>query len=133
MAVLKQTSPTAWPVAPKPEPSSTVPSASTSSAVGLGSSQSAFGCGCVGIGKSLNHAHNESNLGVSRRSLRDRQTPCHLREALAVLRDDINSALKEAMKAGEARRVSTLRLVKAAILEPETRLAERATLVDAEI
>ena len=50
-----------------------------------------------------------------------------------MLRDDINSALKEAMKAGEARRVSTLRLVKAAILEPETRLAERATLVDAEI
>jgi uncharacterized protein len=50
-----------------------------------------------------------------------------------VLRDDINSALKEAMKAGEARRVSTLRLVKAAILERETRLAERATLVDAEI
>ena len=50
-----------------------------------------------------------------------------------MLRDDINSALKEAMKAGEARRVSTLRLVKAAILERETRLAERATLADAEI
>ena len=28
-----------------------------------------------------------------------------------MLRDDINTALKEAMKAGEARRVSTLRLV----------------------
>ena len=50
-----------------------------------------------------------------------------------MLRDDINSALKEAMKAGEARRVSTLRLIKAAILERETRLAERATLADAEI
>ena len=31
-----------------------------------------------------------------------------------MLRDDINSALKEAMKAGDARRVSTLRLVNAA-------------------
>jgi uncharacterized protein YqeY len=50
-----------------------------------------------------------------------------------VLRDDINSALKEAMKAGEARRVTTLRLIKAAVLERETRLAERATLSDAEI
>src|SRR3954451_5298217 len=32
-------------------------------------------------------------------------------EVMAMLRDDINTALKEAMKAGEARRVSTLRLV----------------------
>ena len=32
-----------------------------------------------------------------------------------MLRDDINSALKEAMKAGDARRVSTLRLVNAAL------------------
>src|SRR3954463_16054919 len=32
-----------------------------------------------------------------------------------MLRDDINSALKEAMKAGEARRVSTLRLVNSAL------------------
>src|SRR5215469_6356690 len=39
MAVLKQTSPTACPAAPKPKPSSTVPSASTSTAVGLGSLQ----------------------------------------------------------------------------------------------
>src|SRR5262249_26740515 len=39
MAVLKQTSPTAWPVAPSPMPSSTVPSASTSSAVTFGSVQ----------------------------------------------------------------------------------------------
>src|SRR6266481_3994686 len=41
MAVLKQTSPTAWPSAPRPKPSSTVPSASTSSAVGLWSGQAA--------------------------------------------------------------------------------------------
>src|SRR3984957_6935970 len=39
MAVLKHTSPTAWPSAPRPKPSSTVPSASTSSAVGLWSGQ----------------------------------------------------------------------------------------------
>src|SRR6266566_4710772 len=41
MAVLKQTSPTAWPSAPRPKPSSTVPSASTRSAVGLWSGQAA--------------------------------------------------------------------------------------------
>jgi uncharacterized protein YqeY len=50
-----------------------------------------------------------------------------------VLRDDINSALKAAMKSGAARRVSTLRLINAAILERETRGAERTTLNDAEI
>jgi uncharacterized protein YqeY len=50
-----------------------------------------------------------------------------------VLRDDINSALKEAMKAGQARRVSTLRLINAAVLERETRGAERVKLSDADI
>lgn len=50
-----------------------------------------------------------------------------------VLRDDINSALKTAMKAGQERRVSTLRLINAAILERETRGAERTTLSDPEI
>ena len=50
-----------------------------------------------------------------------------------MLRDDINSALKAAMKSGEAQRVSTLRLINAAILERETRGAERTTLNDAEI
>ena len=50
-----------------------------------------------------------------------------------MLRDDINSALKDAMKSGEGRRVSTLRLINAAILERETRGAERTTLNDAEI
>jgi uncharacterized protein len=50
-----------------------------------------------------------------------------------VLRDDINSALKEAMKSGQARRVSTLRLINAAVLERETKGAERVTLGDAEI
>ncbi|HTZ03117.1 MAG TPA: GatB/YqeY domain-containing protein [Xanthobacteraceae bacterium] len=50
-----------------------------------------------------------------------------------MLRDDINSALKEAMKAGQARRVSTLRLINAAILARETSGAERLSLSDAEI
>jgi uncharacterized protein len=50
-----------------------------------------------------------------------------------VLRDDINNALKQAMKAGEARRVSTLRLVNAEILKRETSGAERVTLNDPEI
>src|SRR5262249_24594019 len=113
-------SPTAWPVAPKPKPSSTVPSASTSSAVGFGSSQSEPGC--VGIGKGL-------NVPVTRLPL----TGPNRNEAIAVLRDDINNALKEAMKAGQARRVSTLRLVNAAILQRETAGAERQTLNDAEI
>ena len=50
-----------------------------------------------------------------------------------MLRDDINSALKEAMKAGEARRVSTLRLINAEILKRETSGAERTSLSDPEI
>ena len=50
-----------------------------------------------------------------------------------MLRDDINSALKAAMKSGQARRVSTLRLINAAILQRETSGAERSTLSDAEI
>jgi len=50
-----------------------------------------------------------------------------------VLRDDINGSLKQAMKAGQELRVSTLRLINAAILERETRGAERTTLTDPEI
>jgi uncharacterized protein YqeY len=50
-----------------------------------------------------------------------------------VLRDDINGALKEAMKAGDTRRVSTLRLINADILKRETSGAERHSLNDAEI
>jgi uncharacterized protein YqeY len=50
-----------------------------------------------------------------------------------VLRDDINNAMKAAMKAGQARRVSTLRLINAAILQRETSGAERVSLTDAEI
>jgi len=50
-----------------------------------------------------------------------------------VLRADINNALKDAMKAGDKRRVSTLRLINAEILKRETSAAERLTLTDAEI
>jgi uncharacterized protein YqeY len=50
-----------------------------------------------------------------------------------VLRDTIKSDVKEAMKAGQARRVSTLRLINAAILARETGGAERVTLGDADI
>jgi uncharacterized protein len=50
-----------------------------------------------------------------------------------VLRDDINNALKQAMKAGEAPRVSTLRLINAEILNRETSGAERVTLSEPEI
>ena len=50
-----------------------------------------------------------------------------------MLRDEINNVLKDAMKAGDKRRVSTLRLVNDAILQRETSGAERVTLTDAEI
>jgi uncharacterized protein len=56
-----------------------------------------------------------------------------LREAIAVLREEINKALKEAMKASDKRRVSTLRLINAEILKRETSAAERLTLTDPEI
>ena len=50
-----------------------------------------------------------------------------------MLRDQINNAMKEAMKAGQTQRVSTLRLVNAEILKRETSAAERVKLTDAEI
>ncbi|MGC1779759.1 MAG: GatB/YqeY domain-containing protein [Xanthobacteraceae bacterium] len=50
-----------------------------------------------------------------------------------MLRDDINSALKVAMKSGQARRVSTLRLINAGILARETSGPERLSLSDSEI
>jgi uncharacterized protein len=50
-----------------------------------------------------------------------------------VLRDTINSDMKEAMKAGQALRVSTLRLINAGVLARETSGAERLKLGDTEI
>jgi uncharacterized protein len=65
---------------------------------------------------------------------RDRRWRCpRNNDEVNVLRDEINSALKEAMKAGQTRRVSTLRLINAEILKRETSAAERLTLADGEI
>lgn len=50
-----------------------------------------------------------------------------------MLRDEINNGLKEAMKAGQARRVTTLRLINAEILKRETSGAERTKLTDPDI
>ncbi len=50
-----------------------------------------------------------------------------------MLRDEINNALKTAMKAGDKRRISTLRLINSEILKRETSAAERLSLGDAEI
>jgi len=50
-----------------------------------------------------------------------------------VLRDGVNNALKEAMKAGDKRRISALRLINSEILKRETSGAERTTLNDPEI
>jgi uncharacterized protein len=50
-----------------------------------------------------------------------------------VLRETIKADMTEAMKARDERRVSTLRLINAAILARETSGAERVTLGDAEI
>jgi len=52
-----------------------------------------------------------------------------------MLRDDINTSLKNAMKAGDKRRISTLRLVNAAIKDRdiEARGAGRETLSDEEL
>jgi uncharacterized protein len=52
-----------------------------------------------------------------------------------VLRDDITNALKEAMKAGDKRRVSTLRLINAAIknADIEARTAGKGPLTDDEL
>jgi uncharacterized protein len=52
-----------------------------------------------------------------------------------VLRDDINNALKDAMKSGEARRVSTLRLVNSSIknADIDARGAGKPPLTDEEL
>jgi uncharacterized protein YqeY len=53
----------------------------------------------------------------------------------AVLRDDINNALKDAMKAKDARKVSTLRMVNSALknADIEARGASKPPLGDAEL
>jgi uncharacterized protein YqeY len=56
-------------------------------------------------------------------------------KAIAVLRDEINSALKAAMKARDERRVSTLRLANAAIknADIEAQMQGKPALVDADV
>src|ERR1700693_6658022 len=66
MAVLKQTSPTACPGAPKPNPSITVPSASTRRAVGTGSVQPESPC--FGFIKSLDSHDSRKRQSGARKS-----------------------------------------------------------------
>jgi uncharacterized protein len=58
-----------------------------------------------------------------------------LRKAIAVLRDEINTALKGAMKARDERRVSTLRMVNAALknADLEAQGQGKSTLADDEL
>jgi uncharacterized protein len=69
--------------------------------------------GCFSVIEGLNLEPRQ------RLSVRSGSTQCelgaNLRKAIAVLRDEINTAMKDAMKARDERRVSTLRLVNAAL------------------
>jgi len=65
----------------------------------------------------------------------DRASISVIAEGIAVLREEINSALKTAMKARDERRVSTLRLINAAInnAEIEAEMRGRAPLKEDEV
>src|SRR5262249_22507830 len=131
MAVLKHTSPTAWPLAPKPKPRNTVPSASARTAVGLGSAQApsrSAGSGCLSCIEDI-------DCDMSLEPGFDRASISVIAEGIAVLREEINSALKTAMKARDERRVSTLRLINAAInnAEIEAEMRGRAPLKEDEV
>src|SRR5882762_1003819 len=124
MAVLKQTSPTACPVAPKPSPSITVPSASTRRAVGAGSVQPGFDLlesSCRLVMRPLDSGDRRRRQSAMCASRTAFAVPCpnlylsRTANEVTMLRDDINSALKDAMKAKDGRRVSTLRLVNATL------------------
>src|SRR6267154_6822937 len=135
MAVLKHTSPTAWPAAPKPKPSSTVPSASTSRAVALGSAQPESSCLRVISGLHSRGARERQSPGRNAPSRAQRAPFIGMTERSPVLRDDINNALKVAMKAQDQRRVSTLRLVNAALknADIEARGQSKGPLTDDEL
>jgi len=66
------------------------------------------GCFSVIEGLSLERAAGRGRFDLH-------ESGATLRKAIAVLRDEINTALKDAMKARDERRVSTLRLVNAAL------------------
>src|ERR1700722_15088514 len=132
MAVLKQTSPTAWPSAPRPKPSSTVPSASTRSAVGTRSGQAEAFSGVV-----MNALHSRRMAMRQSRKVAIHMlntyigclfAPDGLDQGLSgdaarppargrktMLRDDINNAVKDAMRAKDERKLSTLRMVNSTI------------------
>src|SRR5260370_14708629 len=119
MAVLKQTSPTACPEAPKPEPSITVPSASTRRAVGAGSVQPGFDpfeSSCRLVMRPLDSGDRGRRQSAPCASGTAFAMPCpnlylsQTANEVTMLRDDINSALKDAMKAKDERRGSTPRL-----------------------
>src|SRR5207248_9601184 len=129
-AVLKQTSPTAAPSAPKPWPSITVPSARTSSPVTRGASHSenrgaradglaapalagrapvlvfaigilsSFSPGCLMYAFPVRQGCAASPLGLS-------DPPTRPGIFAMGLRGQINENLKAAMKAGDKRQVST--------------------------
>src|ERR1700712_2224243 len=124
MAVLKQTSPTAWPSAPRPKPSSTVPSASTRSAVGLCSGQAELFSGEVmsALHSRRTHArqsriqpiHMQNRLIFRPHAGRAAELGCLIpangldqgflhKRTHAMLRDDINNAVKDAMRAKDER------------------------------
>src|SRR5215475_14974327 len=136
MAVLKQTSPTACPVAPSPKPSRTVPSASTSRAVGLGSAQASPEVPAEAAFDWV----MASYLRIILCEARGRRVPPPGKEnrqerGSPVLRDDINKALTEAMKAKNERAVSTLRMVNSSLknADIEARGAGKPPLGDAEV
>src|SRR5262245_13258662 len=78
---------------------------------------SRFGVISAGMGRLfLAHQKPKSWCASALRALRlDPDSSAILREPIAVLRDEINTALKGAMKARDERRVSTLRLINAAL------------------
>src|SRR5579863_26447 len=144
MAVLKQTSPTAWPSAPRPKPSITVTSASTRSAVGLWSGQAEASSVVVMMPlHSRSQARRQSggitdshafDTGFAARKVENRRflragarhwlSRCRepprsfvsqAQEDGTMLRDAINNAVKDAMKAKEERKLSTLRMVNSTI------------------
>src|SRR5579859_2115824 len=125
MAVLKHTSPTAWPMAPNPVPASTMPSASTRRAVAAGSLQRASDPAESSIMRVMTPLDSGARRRRQNKPARCARPPLQFRRRaymcrrpnseVTMLRDDINNALKDAMKARDERRVSTLRLVNSAL------------------
>src|SRR5579883_412528 len=133
MAVLKQTSPTAWPTAPKPTPSSTVPPASTNTAVGRGSDQPP--ASCLPFMRRLHSPGRQRRQKKPAAASRIHNHPGERSTRPPVLRDEINEAVKTAMKSQDKLKLGTLRMVNSAIkiADIEARGAGKAALGDADI